>query len=325
MAGVNEINLNPEQRAIESAGQASREDDFASKLVDSLDLPASLSAGIEEANEKAKKGEPDPNENEEEEAELEKPEETEEEEKSEEDEDLIPKSKVQKRMDEMTAQNKRLQAQLNQFKQKEQEAQPKEDSEQKLLESKSEDELRSLKRQVKILQIKNSSDDTKVAELLDLEEKIENTLKSAPIRFQRAQVSQFQEAIQNASVDVENFDKVGNDIVKYAQAIYQKSPSFQKSVSGQADALNLAVDYFKELSKISAGKSKEEDLKRQVNTFKKKVSVDMGSQKKSQDEDSSEKSFRKAKYGDIKDKESWIKTKINVNQLVDPEFLSRYQ
>lgn len=324
MAGVNEVNMNPEQRQIEAAGQASRESDFASKLVDSLDLPASLAANMEEANDRALKGEPEEVEEEkEEESEQTEPEKTED--KNEEDEDLVPKSKMQKRIDEITAERKKLEARLAKLEREKEEAKPKEDDDLRQLESKSEDELRSLKRQVRILQAKNSQDDQKLGELVDLEEKIDRTMASAPQRFQGSQILRFQEAVRESSAEIEDFDKVANDIGEYAKNIFQKSPSLQKSVMGQADAWNLAVEHYKELSKISAGKSKETELKRELNTLKKKVSVDVGTQKKASEETNEEKLYRKAKYGGSRDKEEFIKSKINVNQLVDSEFLQRYQ
>ena len=166
MPGINEVNLTPEQKAADKAGQEAREDAFAEKLVQSLDLPASLSEAIEEGHKKEKakpkeeivtEEELDKEESEEqsEETSDNKNEDTDTESNSKEDDDLIPRSKVQKRIDQLTRERIQLESRIRQLEEKE-EAVPKDDEMAKL-EAMNETELKAIKRQVRIAQADRKS------------------------------------------------------------------------------------------------------------------------------------------------------------------------
>lgn len=327
---VEQVNLNPEQKALEQVNQQQREQDFAQKLVDSVDLPANLSKNIDEANRRAAAGEEEQHEEEQEEQDQEETEETgetesevSEQKKDEEEEDLIPKSKVQKRFDEMTAETKRLRQEIERIKESEKAAKSK-DEEQARLEQMNDDELKNLKRQVRMAQIDNLTNKEQYTKLVDLEEKIETALKSAPERFQRNQIDKLNQEISYTASEVQGFDKAYPEILRTAQEIYKESPELQGSVSGQARAWKLAVNHYSAINKLSAGKSKTEELERKVTTLKKKVAMDGGSPKSSQKEDTEGKAFNKARYGTNADKLKFMKSKINVGNLVDPEYLERY-
>lgn len=326
MAGVNEVNLNPESRAALQAGQELRESDFASKLVGSMDLPATLSRAIEEEHELDKKGNRNEEEIEDEEKEEVLDEETESEGKTkdedtedEEEEDLVPRSKVQKRIDELTRQKVELERRLQKLEESGEKAKTK-DSDSEKLANMSEDELKNLKRQVRIAQVKNASDESKLAELVDLEEKVDSALRNSPQRFQSEQLAKFHEAVNESASDIENFDKVSKKIFESAKEIFNDSPELQKSPTGQARAWKMAVKEFNKMESLTAGKSKAEKLEREVNTLKKKVTMDSGSQKGKGEDNSLEKSFKKAKYGDSDDKLDFFKKRLNVDALI-PERL----
>ena len=331
MAGVNEINLSPEQKAAESAGQEARVEDFASKLVESLDLPASLAKEVdqklkeEQEPEKEEETE-DTDETESEEESTEDENQSEDSKESEEsDEDLIPKSKVQKRIDELTQEKKQLEARLRKAEGSKEQTAPKRDEDLDKLENMSQDALRNLKKQVRLAQIKNASNDDQVAKLMDLEDKIETTMQSAPHRFNERQLGKFREAVNESSSEIQDFDKVAKDIHRYASQIFQNAPELQGSVGGQATAWRLATEHFKALSQVNAGKSKNQELEREVNNLKKKVSLEPSSQKSGskQSDDSSDKLFKKAKYGTTKDKENFIRKTLNTDSFIPEEYLNR--
>ena len=331
---MSNLNSNPDKEILESATQAEREDDFASKLVESLDLPASLAQTVEKAEKENRAPErkkevldeePEP---EEEEAVAEKSEEEqsreEEKDPENEDEELIPKSKVQKRIDEVVREKKQLEARLRKL---EEASSAKKDDDLSKLEDMSEEQLKDLKRQVRIAQAKNASDDSALAKLVDLEEKIDQVRSNAPQRLAQRQVQKFEEAVASTRYDVPDFDKASKEIFSLAKGIFE-DPEFsdlKNSVNGQAIAWKMATRHYLETSKLSAGKQKTEELGRQVNTLKKKVAIDTGSQKSPVKEEASEaKLFKKAKYGDSSDKLNFFKSKINVDGLVDKEYLERY-
>lgn len=322
---VNEVKLTPEQRSQERAVQEQDEQVFASKLADSMDLPSTL-AGEVDAHIKEARAEPKEVEDESEESddpevpvdEIEAAEAEGESDESEEEEN-IPKSKVQKRFDELTAQLKRLQSELDKSRSEKPSA-PK-DSDEAQLEKMSEAELKTLKRQVRVEQIKNSSDESKVAQLMDLEEKIENTIRTAPERFQRSQVENFNIAVAETAESIPSFDKVKGEIFKHAKAIYDSAPELHNSVRGQERAWRFAVDHYQALQKLSEGKSTKSELERQVNTLKKKISVDTSTKKGTQQQDSDASLKRKAIYGTDADKARFLKTRINTQNLVSDDVL----
>lgn len=328
---VRETIQSPEQKSREQAMQAQGEKEFASKLADSMDLPSTLTGAInqqaeenqkpvveEEVTEEELQDEQNEQTEETEHSEEEQPAETEEK-PLEEEEDLIPKSKVQKRINEMTREKRELEARLRKL--EEQAQAPKSDSQLEALEKMSADELRTLKRQVRVEQIKAGTDEAKLAQFLDLEEKIDRTIQTAPQRFVQTQTARFNDAVRQSSEEIEDFDKVKSDIYNYANTIYSSSPELQGSVAGQERAWKFAVDHFNALRKVSEGKSDTNELKRQVNTLKKKISVDSPSKKTTQQPDSMAKLHRKAVDGTDADKMRFFKRRMNTDSLVSEEEL----
>jgi len=319
---VRQTELGPEQKAQEQALQEKGEKEFAAKLAQSMDLPSTLSHAV---NEQAKENQKSPEKEEEvEEVEEQVEEEVEEqaeaeEEIVEEEEDLIPKSKVQKRFDELTKSNRQLQEEIQKL--KEQTQAPKKDNQQEQLEKMSADELKTLKRQVRVEQIKVGTDEARLATLLDLEEKIDNAIQTAPARFVKNQTERFNEAMSRTAHEIEDFDKVKTDIFNYAKTIFESSPELQGSVAGQERAWKFAVDHYLAIKKVSEGKSDTNELKRQVNTLKKKISVDSPSKKTTTQPDSLAKLHKRAIDGSDADKANFIRKRMNTDSLVSDDEL----
>lgn len=326
---VNEIKMNPEQKALNSADQFSREDEFAKKLVESFDLPSNLANEIDEKIEDEKRG-PKKKEQEEESEEVtedsNESEDVEETEESIEDseEDLIPKSKVQQRIDELAREKNLLKSELKRLREEmESKSSGKEDSDLQKLEAMDENQLKALKRQVKAEQMTavQSQDRAKLNELMDLEDKIDSVSSDAPKRFATSQIRHFNSAVNETASDSEipNFKEASPKIFKKAQEIYAKSSSLKNSVQGQAEAWSLAVEHYKEVSKLSEGKSKNVETERKFNTLKKKVSVDSGVQQKGAEQaETDRKVYQKAKHGTEDDKLSFFKKSVISQEMFKP-------
>lgn len=304
-----------EQSKIES------EKALADDILNQFELPESLANKIDEVEKKR-----DVNDEEEVEEKEEMPETKEEEEveqpEEKEDEELIPKSTFQKRLDEMTREKRALELRLRRLEEQRNQQPQTKDEDTIKLEQMSESELVNLKKQTRLAQLKNASDDAMVSRLFELEDKIDNVIRSAPQRFTQNQIREFNDAVAVSAPDIPNFDKAQKDIFGLAKRIYDTAPELQKIVTGQARAWNLAVEHYKLMQEASAGKSKAAELGRQVNTLKKKVAIDGVSRKASTEPDSDEKLFRKAKNGEHKDKLNFIRKTLNTDSIID-EALSR--
>jgi len=325
--GVKEVKLSDSEKQQLAQDQKGREESFAKDLIKTFDLPTSIADAVDDkladSNDEPVVEETDATETEETEiSESEttetKSEETETEEK--EDEDLVPKSKVQKRIDELTRKSKQLEAELERLRSEREAKVEKQDDDISKLEKMSENELHSLKKKV-ALAIRREQDDTKAEQLLELEEKINRTIESAPQRFQRQQVERFQSAV-NAS-EFAHDEKAAKILFDSANQIYSQVPELQKSVDGQARAWQLAEKYYREMSKLSVGKSEVNELKQKVNSMKKKVSLDTAVQKGNASLGEEAKLYNKAKSGTFDDKQSFFKKRLNTDALIPDEFKQR--
>lgn len=304
------------------AEQQAQEQALADNILNNFELPESLTAKIDETVKKEEAGDAE-EVVEEEKPETEATEEKEEkpevaEEKGEdEDEELIPKSKFQKRLDEMTREKRMLEARLKRLEETATQNQPAKDEDISKLERMSEKELLDLKRQTRLAQIKNGSDDAMVSKLFELEDKIDSVMRTAPQRFAQNQIQQFNEAVQMSAPEIPNFDKAQKDIFQLAKRIYDTAPELQSQVSGQARAWNLATEHYKLMQESNAGKTKAAELGRQVNTLKKKVSLDSVSRKASNEPDSETKLFKRAKNGTLGDKMEFFRKRLGTDEQVE--------
>jgi len=247
------------------------------------------------------------------------------EQETEEDEELIPKSKVQKRIDALTARIKQLESETA----KQPETSAKDDVTKKL-EGMSEAELKQAKREARLAQIKYAADEEKLNHLLELEEKIDATIQSAPQRFSSLQVQSFNEAAKRLEVksaaDGIDLSKAAETIKQFAIDIYRETPEFQKSIHGQARALEMAYRNYVEISKVGTtkqGKSEELNrLKSQVNSLKKKTSLDTKTVKGNMDKTRSVDLRRKAVNGTMNDKLAFVQNDpaFRVDDMIPPEY-----
>jgi hypothetical protein len=304
------------------AEQQAQEQALADNILNNFELPESLTAKIDETVKKEEVGdaedvvEEEKPETEATEEKEEKPE-VAEEKGEEEDEELIPKSKFQKRLDEMTREKRMLEARLKRLEEVQNTNQPAKDEDISKLERMSEKELLDLKRQTRLAQIKNGSDDAMVSKLFELEDKIDSVMRTAPQRFAQNQIQQFNEAVQMSAPEIPNFDKAQKDIFQLAKRIYDTAPELQSQVSGQARAWNLATEHYKLMQESNAGKTKAAELGRQVNTLKKKVSLDSVSRKASNEPDSDVKLFKRAKNGTLGDKMEFFRKRLGTDEQVE--------
>lgn len=194
---------------------------------------------------------------------------TQEEETEEIEEELIPKSKVQARIDKLVNENKLLRESQKVVTQKT-------DDVSSELENMSDTELKSLKRQVRSAQLKSGSDEVALNKLLDLEEKIDSTIQSAPSKFANKQLAAYNQAAE----EIANDDSFGDmttassKILEIAKEIYSSEPELQRTIQGQAIALKLAAKHFKAVNNLNKSSSENKVLKSQVNTLKKRTSLD---------------------------------------------------
>lgn len=312
---VIESNEQPNQDEMAAAEKA-----LADNILDNFELPESLAKKIDEAKDKEDKeidGEKEeaPEAEKEEEKES-QPEETEEQKEGEEDEELIPKSKFQKRLDEMTREKRLLEMRLQRLETQQMQQKPVDEDTMKL-QKMSIQELQTLREQTRLAQFKNSSDDAMLNKLFELERKIDGEIQTAPQRFAANQVQQFNEAVQMSASEIPDFNKASKDIFQLAKGIYNSTPELHQSVNGQARAWSLATEHYKLIKESNVGKTKVEELTREKNTLKKKVSVDGASRKATDNGPDLDKLFKKAKNGETRDKLEFVRRTLNTDATVD--------
>lgn len=269
---------------------------------------------------KSNKEEPNPEEEKEVVEDVEEEESTEEE-TSQEEEEVIPKSKVQKRFDELTAKNKILERRLEEM---EKSREVPKDEITKQLESMTTEQLKAAKLEVRKAQIKAQDDDVKLNELLTLEDRINSVIQEAPANFLNAQKNAYiKKAAQIAeSGEISNMEVSAPQIMKIAGDIYAEYPALQKDINGQAIALELAVKHFKAINSVPGDKAKETELKRQVNTLKRKTTLDTKTGKTNIDKSRLDTLKKNAIGGTMSQKVDLIRSHpmFNVDKMIPDEF-----
>lgn len=246
-------------------------------------------------------------------------------EENDDDEELVPKSKIQPRMDKLKSQIKALEAKLESqaINRATEEFESKDETLNKLRKM-SNEELKTLKREVRMAQIDAKDDKKKLNELLDLEDKIDDTVRTAPTRFANAQINAFNRMADKIANDdsIKNINVAAPQIINMAKEIYVRYPKLQSDVEGQAIALELAADKYKELSKYSLTKGSVQNLKSQVNKLKQKTSLDNRSSKSTGDSNVIDNLRKQASNGTTKDKVSLIKNdpRFNVDAMIPAEY-----
>ncbi len=169
----------------------------------------------------------------------------------------------------------------------------------------SEDTLEDSLTQVRVAKEKARDDEAKLLELVKLERRIEKTIVQAPQRFVQNQVKEFNNTVQRLAGDGEITDANYSKILETAKGIYDKYPKMQKAVDGQAMALELAVEHYKSLGKVSSVKVETQNLKGQINNLKKKTALDTKAVKGGSQSINLDKLRSNATTGTMKDKEKF--------------------
>lgn len=321
-----------EQIAAGNAAGAETRKRLASKIMDnkvfqSLEIP-----GAEEETQQEDPVEEETQESEEEETNEENTEESEEEETQAQEEDgteetMVPQSKVQRRIDELKSENKRLRA-LNESRaiNKASEESATLDEQTKQLRAMTATEIDALKDQVEDAKFEAyaAKDKNKLAELRTLAKKIDETIRTAPVRFVQAQAAAYNRKADElaAGATIKEIEVAAPKIVAMAREIYQRYPKLQSDVEGQAIALEIAADKYKELSKYSLTKGSVNNLKSQVNNLKKKTSLATNQSKSTGDSNVIENLRKQASNGTTRDKVALVKNdpRFNVDAMIPAEY-----
>lgn len=221
-------------------------------------------------------------------------------EESQDDEEVVPKSKIQPRFDRLESEIKMLRQRLV-----EKEAEKPVDDTQRQLDSMNEDQLEDTLTQVRLAKEKARDDDNKLLELVKLERRVEKSIAQAPQKFVSNQVTQFNKAAERLTIDGDITNDNSQRVLEIAKDIYGKYPKLQSQVDGQAMALELAVSHYKELSRASNGKVETQNLKGQINTLKKKTTLDTKNIKGGGTQVNLEKLRNNAMNGTMRDKEKF--------------------
>ena len=192
------------------------------------------------------------------------------------EEEVIPKSKFEKRLRAAKRREQILEARIQEL---EGNKGAQTDSRRQKLEALDQKQLKALKRDA-MLEYRTADDDERAKQLLDLADEIDEIIQTGPQRFQTQQVEAYNKAAQdvmddpeNEGIDFEN-EQVVKDIKSIAVGIMERHKELKNMVTGQATALKLAVDHYRETNKTGKVKSRETDLKRQVTTLKRKTALD---------------------------------------------------
>lgn len=326
------------------AGEATRQK-LASKIMEnkvfqSLEIPigeeeeSEVAPNVrkkreEETEEETPTEEEDSTEEETEEAAEEEQEEeqAQEEEVEDENETMVPKSKVQARIDRLTAENKRLKALAeNKAINKANEEAASVDDQTKQLRAMTPAEIDALKDQVEDAKFEAyaAKDTKKLGELRTLAKKIDDTIRTGPARFAQAQTVAYNRKADELAqgVPLKELEVAAPKIVAMAREIYQRYPKLQQDVEGQAIALEIAADRYKELSKYSLQKTSVNNLKSQVNTLKKKTSLATNQSKSTGDSDVVQNLRKQASGGTTRDKLNLVKSdpRFNVDAMIPAEY-----
>lgn len=235
-------------------------------------------------------------------------------------EEVVPKSKVQKRIDELTAKNKHMEQKLRELEALKEE--PKDDIT-KQLEAMSPLELKAAKMEVRKAQIRAQGDDAKLNELLELEDKIVSVMENAPKTFLNNQIDIGKKAYIEVASQFEE-SQVKN-ILAAAKEIYDSEPLFQKDINGQAAAIKLAAKHFKAINSAPGDRTKESELKRQVNSLKRKTTLDTKTGQVNSDKVKLDAMRTKAIGGTYQNKVDLVRTHpmFNVEKMIPDELKNR--
>lgn len=252
-----------EQKGQEEAVVKSKQDVVSDKILSSLDLPEDEKPS-EEGRQVQSKEPLDEEEDDDEE---------------DDEEEVIPKSKFEKRLSSEVAKRKILEAELAEIKEQKS-AVPNDRRSQLEAMSEAEQKQMKLEARSKWFDAKSDGDDALARQYMDLETELDEIIKTTPNKFVSEQVKAYDKAAKEVMLDPDNEgidfndEKEAGAIKSIATEIYKKYPELQNLKTGQATALKMAVDHYRETKDISKGKSKVSELKQKNNKLKRKTSLD---------------------------------------------------
>ncbi len=207
------------------------------------------------------------------------------------DEEVVPKSKIQPRIDKLTA---------------ERENAPPADDTQRKLDGMSENELEDVLTNVRLAKEKARDNDAELLQLVKLERQVEKTITTAPQKFVQRQIAEFNKMAEKIASEGDLNEAAIPKVLEIAKGIYQQYPKLQNNIDGQAMALELAANHYRELNKFSANKPIVQNLKGQINNLKKKTSLDTKVLKTGSDKINLDTLRNNAMTGTMRDKERFI-------------------
>jgi len=249
------------------------------------------------------------------------------------EDELIPKSKVQKRIDSLTKRIRELET--SQAAKKPEAV----DQDTAKLEKMGQEELQIVKKnirsEIRTLTKKLASgedvNENRIDELDELSDKVDNAINTYSTRFQNKQLTRFQEAgariIEDlrAEMSDEEIGKAAGEIKSIASEIYREYPKLHESEDGQALSLRLAADHWKAKQEFSVGESKTKLLRRSHKRLLRKVSLDSNVLKADKSRSRFDDLRKKASRGGTdEDKTSFVKEHpgFNIDSLIPDEFKS---
>lgn len=241
--------------------------------------------------------------------------------------EVVSKKKVQKRLDKLTRDNATLKARLDAAEAKKASEAEEADPDMKKLNVMSHEGLKATKKSiiVEIAKATAKGDDKRVSDLVDLQEKVDTAIQTAPQRFVGRQV----EAYNRVADEIENLAEIpmtkesAGELKAIASEVYRSNPELHTLVGGQALALKHAYALYKATLSNTAEKGKTDDLKRKVNTLKQKTGLESGGLKKSVGKNVEVTKLRKvASRGNTNDKLNLIKEDpaFGLDSLIPEEY-----
>jgi len=156
----------------------------------------------------------------------------------------------------------------------------------------------------------------RLEELRELRRNAKDSLKNAPKKFQSKQ-NEHLSAMMNEIKDIDPEVTEGKGALwEIANRVYSRMPSLHTSLTGKAEALAIASEYYLESKKMGDGQEKARDLSKKVTTLKRKTTLDSKTRNANVDHVSSRKLWDKAKHGTYFDKLAAVRT------LVPDEFIN---
>lgn len=231
------------------------------------------------------------------------------------EEEVIPKSKHNKVLEK---QQRRIDELTNKIRQYEAKAEKKPETQTEKLEALSQDDLEELldnttdaiaeaKYQAKLEGVDVSK---KLDELQTLRRNVRQTIKDAPNRFGRKQLEVLETVIAEVKELDPNVESRKGELWNMAIGIYHNTPSLQKTITGQGEAMRLAAQHILALRQSSQGLEKNSELRKKVNSLKQKTTLD-GNVRKGNEAAITQRKIRdKAINGTYEDKHAFVKSLI---------------